>query len=93
MQEVVGLLEVRPDGVDLVDEVLDADDAVLPQLPLHMTQLALSASARLQPIKARLDQLVLGDSARGCKVVSDVRASGWEGSEGRPGVALSPGQR
>lgn len=26
VQEIVGLLEVRPDGVDLVDEVLEADD-------------------------------------------------------------------
>jgi hypothetical protein len=37
VQEVVGLLEVRPHGVDLVDEVLDADDAKLAELALHTT--------------------------------------------------------
>ena len=30
-QEVVGLLEVRTDGQDLMHKVLNADDVVLPQ--------------------------------------------------------------
>lgn len=30
-QEIVDLLEVRPDCVDLVDKVLDADNVVLPK--------------------------------------------------------------
>jgi len=34
-EEGVGLLEVGADGVDLVDEILHADDAVLAELALH----------------------------------------------------------
>jgi hypothetical protein len=34
-EEVVGLLEVRADGEDLVDKILNADDAVLAELSLN----------------------------------------------------------
>jgi hypothetical protein len=35
VQEIVGLLKVWPDSVDLMDEVLNADDVELTQLALH----------------------------------------------------------